>query len=128
MAAAPPPSAASPGSALALAEAERPGVAHECVRRPVELRRTALRVAHDLERFPALPSRDGAEAIAVDALEDRGSPPRRRGAVTRLQVAFAPAEGELVALRPPAAQDARDLRRRRVIRSPRFDLRLGAER
>src|SRR5438105_13499099 len=128
MAAAPRPSAASPGSALALAEAERPGVAHECVRRPVELRRTAFRVAQDLERLPALPSRDGAEAIAVDALEDRGSPPRRRGAVTRLQVAFVPAEGELVALRPPATQDACELGRRRLTRSPGLDLRLGVER
>src|SRR5437588_13026220 len=104
--------------------AERPRVARERVRRPVELRRAALRVAHDLERLPALPSRDGAEAIAVDALEDRGSPPRRRGAVTRLQVAFVPAEDELVALRPPATQDACELGRRRLTRSPSFDPRL----
>src|SRR5438105_14317446 len=54
---------------------ERPRVARARVRGPVELRRLPVLAADDLEPLAALAAGDGAEAVAVDALEDRRPPP-----------------------------------------------------
>src|SRR5205085_5216265 len=92
-----------------------------------ELRRAPRPVADDLEPLAALAAGDGAEAVAVDPLEDCRPPPVRRRDGARLEAALAPREDELVALRPPAAEHAREVRRDGLTRPPRLRLGLRVE-
>src|SRR5205823_3897510 len=110
-----------------LGGAERAWLARERVGRPVELRGTPVLVSDDLEQLASLAARDGAETVAFDVLEDGGAPPLGRGGETRLEAPGAPTEDELVALRPPAPEDARERRRGRLARPPELRL-LGLER
>src|SRR3954464_15888597 len=81
----------------------------ERVRRPVHARDLAVRVADELERLASLAPEDGAEAVALDALEARPRHPARRAGPPRLESPVVPAEDELRSLRPPAAECARDI-------------------
>src|SRR5207244_10708172 len=119
--AAPPPASATARAALALGHAEGAGVARARVRGPVELRRLPLAVADDLEPLAALPAGDRAETVAVHALEDRRPPPFGRPGSACLEVAVAPGEHELGALRPPAPEHALELRRSGRPGPPRLD-------
>src|SRR5437588_7615362 len=97
---------------------ERPRVAGAGVRGPVELRRRAVALAHDLEPLAALAAGDRAEAVALHALEDGRTPPLGRPGAPCLQPAFAPGEDELGALRSPAPEDAREIGRCGLARPP----------
>src|SRR5919198_1054264 len=65
--------------------------------------------------------------VAVVALEDRRLPPLGCAGTASLQAAVAPAEDELGALRPPAPEDAGQIRRCGLPRPPRLHLPLGVE-
>src|SRR5581483_874141 len=80
------------------------------VARPVELLDAARRVADDDERLTALAPLDDAEPVGRLLREHRRPRPGRRAAQGRLEPPAAPAEHELEALRPPAAEHLLDLR------------------
>src|SRR3954463_11476061 len=64
-----------------------------------------------------------AEATLAPGLEPRWLALRRRAGKARFELAAAPSEDRLAALRPPAPEQRRDLGRRRLFGPPRLELR-----
>ena len=101
-------------------------LARERVRRPVHPRDGAVGVAHELEQLAALAPENGAEAVALDALEAGPRHPVRCGDQPGLEPPVAPAEDELRSFRPPAPERRDEIVGRRRRGAPRLRLRRPA--